>query len=352
MEKTEKPTPKRLKKAREEGETYSSKPFESFIKILLAFALLLQISPLIFKVFRFTLSDVDFYSANTPFTEKTRALAISGLILILIILVIASILDIVLPLIYRGNIASTISFAKGIERYFRNLNPAVLFSKQRLISLLLTIVKVVIFIAIGILIIKNNIFFPSDTNIINPGTPEIMLIFIKKILTAIIFAGVLIGIVDLIYERQKYIINLYMTKQEIKEEYKNEEGDPHIKSQQKRFRQSILFSDPKKDVKRAKFLLVNPTHIAIPIIYSEETGETPQIGYIGIDDQALQMIGLARVHSIPIVKNIPLAREFFKTYESGDEIDEKDYEIIASILSLLMSLEFKIDFIDMDNETI
>ncbi len=348
MEKTEKPTPKRLKKAREEGETYCSKPFEAYIKIFIFFLFCMGTANLIFAYISKYMSKGEIYSTGETFSPEMKHIATLGLCLIIITTAIMAFLDITIPLIYRRNVTSSAALRKGFENYIKRINPISLLSKEKIIHIILTLLKIILFLSTTGIILKNNLYILPDSIIINAESSKVLLLLIKNILIIAILIGVLISTLDLVYEKYKFRKRLYMTKQEIKEEYKNEEGDPHIKSQQKRQRERILFSDPRNDVKKAKFVLVNPTHIAIPIIY-EEGDLFPHMGYIGVDESALKMISLARIHSIPIVKNIKLAREFFRIYETGDEIGEEHFEIIAEILSTLISIEYKIDYVDMDS---
>jgi len=347
MEKTEKPTPHRLKKAREEGQSFSSRPFESYIKILIGISCIYFFSKDFLKAFQNYFLEKGIYSPLSSIAEY-KFLIVFSLFFGITIAFVMSGINILLPFFYRENNISSNIFKKNISNYFKNINPAVFFSKEKLIRIIFTLVKVITFLTIMVFIIKSNILYLPQSLMIKGDSFSILVIIIKKIIISALTIGLLISILDVLYEKQKFIKSLYMTKQEVKEEFKNQEGDPEIKAKQKNFRRMILFSDITKDVKRAKFLLVNPTHIAIPVIYSENE-DAPTIGFLGLESNALQMIQIAKTHSIPIVKNIRLAREFYRIYEPGDQINEEHYEIIASIISFITTLENKIDYIDMDH---
>lgn len=348
MEKTEKPTPHRLKKAREEGQTYSSKPFESFVKITFSIFMMYISSDYLLDSFQNYISERKLYHLNgIVYVESTRWLLPFGVLLVCGIITI-TLLDIILPFIYRDNVISSKRVFQGFQNFKNKINPANLFSKDKLIQLGITFIKIFLFWLVLFFFIKSNLFTTPSYVIVDGKSDILFSIVFKKLIVAMVICGLIIGSLDMLYERHSFIKRLYMTKEEIKEEFKNQEGNPETKAKQKRFRNMILFSDMKKDVKRAKFLLVNPTHIAIPVIYEKEN-DSPIIGYIGTDKTALKMIQCASLNMVPIVKNIPLARNFYHIYESGDEIQEEHFEVVASIISLITALEGKIDYIDMDS---
>src|SRR5690606_22210645 len=122
----------------------------------------------------------------------------------------------------------------------------------------------------------------------------------------------LIAAADLWFQRRQHIKGLMMTKDEVKREYKEMEGDPHIKSKRKHLHQEMVMNDAGERVKKATVLVTNPTHKAIAIYY--EPGETklPMITAMGEGYLAEQMIKIAQQEGIPIMQNIPLAHDLFE----------------------------------------
>ncbi|MEM3609622.1 MAG: EscU/YscU/HrcU family type III secretion system export apparatus switch protein [Candidatus Anstonellales archaeon] len=347
MEKTEKPTPHRLKKAREEGQTFFSRPFESFLKLIILIPVFSVMAKYYFMGLKEYLSTEGIFDVKEIIPVQLTSNVFNGLVIMCMLICFIFLLDNLIPLLYRPNLLSPKGISKGPLNYFQHIKILHLFSKERIIKFFWGLVKVLIFLIGALIFIRTKIFSVPDSVIIGSLQPLVIMNKFYDMLILLLFMGLLIGLFDMLYERRKYIKGLYMTKQEIKEEFKNQEGDPEIKAKQKRFRYMILFSDIKKDVKRAKFLLVNPTHIAIPIIYSDKDS-APLIGYIGVDKDAQKMLTIANANGISIVKNTPLAREFYMKYEPGDEINEEHYEVVASIITFLTRLEGKIDYIDMD----
>ncbi|MCX7944844.1 MAG: EscU/YscU/HrcU family type III secretion system export apparatus switch protein [Deltaproteobacteria bacterium] len=347
MEKTEKPTQNRLKKAREEGQTFSSKPFESFVKILLVFVVISYTSEAFLLGFKEYLNNKYIYMKSDICLWGCHKKFLGGSFSLIIVLMILPFVAILIAIFYRPNLASRNILERNISNYFKSICLSTIFSKEKFIRLGQDMVYMLLFGALTLFYIKSDLFIPDRYMLNHENIPMILLKSIYNTLLFSLLFGLIMGVIDMMIERHKYVKSLYMTKQEIKEEFKNQEGDPEIKYKQKKLRQAILFSDMKRDVKRAKFVLVNPTHIAIPIIYSE-SDFAPLIGYIGVDKEATEMINFAAVNLIPVVKNVSLAREFYRIYEPGDEINEEHYEIMASIISLISTFENRIDYIDMD----
>lgn len=143
----------------------------------------------------------------------------------------------------------------------------------------------------------------------------------------------LIGIADLLYTRWKYEENLKMTKSEIKDERKQAEGDPVIKSKQRQKMMAVLQRRMMKDVPKADVVITNPTHLAIAIRYNVMEAPAPQILAKGAGAVAERIKEIARQHNVPIRENKPLARALYKVVEVGDVIPEEFYQAVAAVLA-------------------
>ncbi|MEZ4459411.1 MAG: EscU/YscU/HrcU family type III secretion system export apparatus switch protein [bacterium] len=150
-------------------------------------------------------------------------------------------------------------------------------------------------------------------------------------------ALLIIAIVDLVLQRRRYMKDLMMTKQEIKDEHKQSEGDPHVKSQRKRLHQQLLQGGGTKRVKNADAVVVNPTRIAVALMYDETTMEEPEILARGMGDHAQAIRRAAIKYGVPIVENVDLARAL---YQVDDEvgIPPNLYDAVAEVLSYVYSL--------------
>jgi len=144
---------------------------------------------------------------------------------------------------------------------------------------------------------------------------------------------ILIGIADLLYTRWDYGENLKMTKSEVKDERKQAEGDPAIKSKQRQKMMAVMMRRMMQDVPKADVVITNPTHLAIAIRYNAMEAPAPMVLAKGAGAVAQRIKDIARENNVPIRENKPLARALYKVIEVGDTIPEEFYQAVAAILA-------------------
>jgi len=154
-----------------------------------------------------------------------------------------------------------------------------------------------------------------------------------KIILRVGMALMVLAAADYGYQIWKSSKDLMMTKQEVKDESKSSEGDPQVKSQQRRRRQAKTKRKMLQDVPTADVILVNPTHIAIALRYDRKTMKAPKIVAKGIRMNAQKIREIAEQHKVPIVENIPLARLMFKYGRVGGEVPAELYAAVAEVLA-------------------
>ncbi|MGF7535604.1 EscU/YscU/HrcU family type III secretion system export apparatus switch protein [Bacillus mexicanus] len=156
---------------------------------------------------------------------------------------------------------------------------------------------------------------------------------------------VVIGVVDYIFQKFQYEDNLKMKKQEVKDELKNQMGNPEVRSKQKAQIRKILEKQVAKTVPDASAVIVNPTHYAVAIRYKKNKGDkVPRVIAKGIDHIALYMKEVAKENNIPILENVPLARKMHAEIDEGDYIPEDLYEVVGKIIAkLVKENKIKID---------
>lgn len=154
---------------------------------------------------------------------------------------------------------------------------------------------------------------------------------------AVVFAGV--ALLDALYQRWQHRRELRMTKQEVKDEHKQSEGDPHHKSERQRLHKELASRSMLADVRRAKVVVVNPEHIAVALTYEDEEGAdaAPRVVAKGEEWLAREIIAVAREAGVPVVRNVPLAQALNRL-ELGEEIPEALYEAVAEVLQFVASL--------------
>ena len=152
---------------------------------------------------------------------------------------------------------------------------------------------------------------------------------------AIVFAW---GSIDLFRQRRRYSEQLKMTKQEVKDEWRQNEGNPEIKLRIRRLRHDLLRRRMMADVPKASAVIVNPTHFAVALLYEHTAMAAPKVVAKGKNFLALRIRDLARAHQVPIIENPPLAQALYKNCEVGREIPESLYKAVAEILAYVFRL--------------
>jgi flagellar biosynthetic protein FlhB len=138
-------------------------------------------------------------------------------------------------------------------------------------------------------------------------------------------------------QRWNFMKNMRMSKDEVKREYKQDEGDPHIKQERRRLHREMVFGDVKKNVKKADAVVSNPVHVAVAIQYDRAEMGAPEVLAKGQRKYAEMILQIAREENIPVVRNIPLAWALLQV-EEGDAIPEDLYEPVAEVLSFVYDL--------------
>ncbi len=154
-----------------------------------------------------------------------------------------------------------------------------------------------------------------------------------QIAMAISAAMVLIGLMDLLYQKWKHFQELRMSRQELKEELKEDVGDPHLKARLRQLQREYATGQMMADVPSASVVLTNPTHLAVAIRYDRLLDDAPVVLAKGADAVAKRIVSLARENDIPVLERKPLARALYRDVQVGQEIPVELYQAIAEILA-------------------
>src|SRR5262249_45840025 len=146
-----------------------------------------------------------------------------------------------------------------------------------------------------------------------------------------------LGAADVLLQKRLHLKSLMMSKYEVQKEFKEDEGDPHIKHLRKHLHEQMLANDVAAKVPEADVVVVNPTHIAVAIEYDESAMNAPAVSAKGQELLAERIIALARQHRVPIIRQVPLARSLFEL-EVGREIPEDLYAAVAEVLNWVYAL--------------
>jgi flagellar biosynthetic protein FlhB len=149
---------------------------------------------------------------------------------------------------------------------------------------------------------------------------------------------IILGILDFLYQRWKHTSDLRMTKQQVKDEMKQSEGDPEVKRRRIRMQQQIAMQRINSAVPKADVIVTNPEHISIAIQYDQATMRAPKVVAKGADFLAMRIRQIALQHGIPIVERKPLARALYKEVAVNREIPPEFYKAVAEILAYVYRL--------------
>jgi flagellar biosynthetic protein FlhB len=353
QEKTEEPTQRRLEKAREDGEVLSSKEmmvFASAATALLIIAALGFFSKNILDVwgslFIFGHPD-ELFSAKTAnswrgFTIILTGSAIFGVPTIIFLILTQSIIG-------NGLSLNPKSFSFKPEKLNLIKGLGRLFSVKGLAELIKAVAKVVLLTGVVIAFLWYSLSRILYLNVgsLDDGINTLYQILILFILSILIILC-LIAIGDYIWSRHTWLQKLRMSRQDLKEEFKETEGSPEVKSRMRRLQmeasqRAMQQAQAVENVKDATVVITNPTHFAVAIKYDPDEDTVPMIIAMGKDILAKRIMEQAELHSKSIVRSPVLARALYFTGEIGAVISEKLYAAVASILAYVYQLEQGVD---------
>lgn len=340
---TEQPSEYKLEKARKEGRVAKSQEISGALILLLCVITLVFLSKWIFTeiitIFRFYFTQVSTCEVRNPaFIDAFFEVLIKCVLPIGIVGVISAI---------AGNIIQTKGFIfslKPIEPKFSKIIPKfgeylkkTIFSAKGLFNVVKSFGKVGVICLVAYLYIRKDLFVLID--IIDNGEVGTALGQVAKmaaqilITVAVIFLA--ISIPDYLVQRHDFMEEMKMTKQEVKEEYKEMEGDPEVKSKLQQMQRELLSQNIPKAVAESDVVITNPTHFAVAIKYDQTTSDSPMVNAKGEDNMAQTIKRLARENDIPIVENRPVARALYTNVEVGAIIPVEYFKVLADIYSHL-----------------
>lgn len=164
---------------------------------------------------------------------------------------------------------------------------------------------------------------------------------VLQLLFAVLIVMLFVAIFDFIIQKQQLNKQLRMSKQEIKDEYKQTEGDPHVKARLRELRVQKARQRMMQKVPSADVVITNPTHFAVALEYKQDSMQAPVLLAKGQDKVAFRIREMAEEHEVPIVENPPLARALHATVELDEEIPEEHYKAVAEVISFIYSLKGK-----------
>jgi len=345
QEKTEVPTEKKRRESREEGQVAFSKELSSAALLAGIVLTLVATSPIILDAMRQLMSQIFRDLAQSEELSIDSIFTLSGEILSIILPAFAPFVAVI---IFVGIFASVLQVGvlitfKAISPKFNKISPLTglkrLFSSQSLADFLKSMAKLIIVGFVGYLTYIDKI---TELNGLSVSTPESILIYnftvVAEVAGKIVLALVAIAIFDYFYQRWHHEQQLMMTKQEVKDETKQTEGDPQLKARIRQIQREMSNARMMQEVPKADAVIVNPTHFSVAILYDRDVMSAPEVIAKGADHLALRMRTVARENNVPILERPELARDLYANVEIGDDIPERFYKAIAEILAFVYRL--------------
>ena len=342
-EKTEQPTPKKLRDARKKGQVAKS---QDVIAAALTVTCFVVVSILFYTAVddlqELILLPTQYY--DVPFLDSYRALMLGVLTKVLIFS-----LPLLLAVIVVGIAANVFQIGfnltmEPIKPELKKLNPIdkfkQLFALKNFVEFLKSALKVIVIGVVVSLIVKNSL----DPLMRLPfGGEQQVIIALKPMLsvlaTHVSIAYIVIASADYFFQKWQHTKQLKMSKDEVKREYKEMEGDQQIKSKRKQLHQEMVQSDTVERTRKSSVVVTNPTHLAVAIFYDEDGNEMPRVVAKGEDHVARRMVEVAKEEGIPVMQHVPLARALHEGVGIDRFVPPDLIEPLAEVLAFVQQLK-------------
>lgn len=343
-EKTEQATPKKLKDARKKGQVAKSQDLPAAFTFIVSLWVVVASAGTIYTKIGGFLMTLFHMVAYPHLDTAIPDLYMEGAMVIFAvsmpILMVVVMIGVIINFLSVGPCFALEVFKFDLKKFDPIQNLKSKFKMKTLIELLKSVIKISVACYIIYLVMVES--FPVLIKAVSMPITGALLIFKAFLMEVVMKVGiffVIVAVADFVYQKKNFANEMKMEKFEIKQEYKNTEGDPHIKSKRKQIGQEIAYSEgPTAGVKRSQAVVTNPTHLAIAIGYQKEMDAAPYILAKGKDFLAARMVKIAQENNIPIVQNVPLAHKLWDKGEIYDFIPEESYEAVAEVLRWVNAL--------------
>lgn len=348
-QKTEDPTAKKIEESRKKGQVALSREVNSWVMLFAGTLIVAMLAPYAFSemamllktyleqvhTFPTGVGGFSFY-AGQGLTESMKIWAFPVLLLVLAAFFapFVQIGPLFAPEAIKPDIAK-ISPLKGFKR---------LFSLRSLMEFAKGIFKIGIVSVVSVVILYP--YFDKFEHMIGLPMPALlyeMQTLIVRLMLGVLIVMVVVAVADLVFQRAEHTKKLRMTKQEVKDEYKQTEGDPHVKAKLRQLRAERARQRMMQAVPTADVVITNPTHYSIALKYDPQVMEAPLCVAKGIDEVALRIRELAKEHDIELYENKPLARSLYDTVEIDESIPAEHYKAVAEVISYVFKLKGKLN---------
>ena len=347
-EKTEKATPKKRRDQRKEGNVLQSKEVVTAVSVLGIFSAVRLLAG-------FFMRSVLAYTQNIYEESATYAVTPDNIMplivdmMTLFVIVVGPICAVAMVLGVLPTIAQTkgLFTMKALKPKFSRLNPFAgikkMFSLQAIVGILKGLIEVIV---VGVMIYNEiTARMPKILALMDAGVMQGLAyaaLSIYDLVMLICIMLVFVAAADFLFQWWQFEKKLKMSKQEVKEEYKQMEGDPQVKSKIKQRQQQMAQRRMMQDVPSADVVIRNPTHYAVALRYDQDKNKAPQVVAKGKDFLAKRIVDIAENHDVMCIENPPLARALYAQVDLGREIPYELYDAVAEVLTVVYKAKGKI----------
>lgn len=344
-QKTEDPSERKLEQAREKGQVPISREVANWFFILTSCVLILIVLPYTARALnnimvgfiavpdQILMTDGALKKLATHLVMQTAPIVALPLIIMFIVLIVVALMQV-------GSSLSLQSLKPKMSRLSPKEGIKKVFSKKAIVEFIKTVVKTCILFTSAYMLFRNHA--GEVKNWVGLTMRQMMNVFeglLLKLFLMILVILFFLGILDYLYQRYTHKKGLKMTKQEVRDEHKDIDGNPEIKQRLRRLRMERARNRMMQDVPKAAVVITNPTHYSIALAWDPDTMNAPQVVAKGQDFIALKIREIAKEHKVPIIENAPIARALFSSVEINEEIPAEYYKAVADIIRLVMKLK-------------
>ncbi|THF57261.1 type III secretion system export apparatus subunit SctU [Pseudothauera rhizosphaerae] len=341
-EKTEQPTHKKLMDARKKGQVAYSKDFTQTILILAMFGYMIGgAQGIVESIGRLMLLPMDFI--HQPFQASLDAVLLplmkDGITVLLPFVLIVLGIGIFADALQVGIMFAFEAVKPSAKKLNALANAKNMVSKKNMVEFLKNCIKVGFLTALLFIVLRDEIprlLTLPLAGIVGVGTAIGSLLYVVIVNVAMVY--VVLALADFVWQRFNHKKQLMMSKDEVKREYKEAEGDPHIKGARKQLHQEMMMSGMVEKTRKASVVVTNPTHVAIALYYDEDKTPLPVVLAKGTDLVAKRIVAVAREEGIPVMENVPLARALLEQAQLDQYIPSDLLEPVAEVLRLVGQL--------------
>ncbi len=344
LEKTEPASPRRLEKAREEGQVVRSRELNTFLVLSAGVGTLWILGGFMFHNLREVIHHSMWFDPNVGRDTSVMLISAAGLAFraILMLLPLFGVL-VVVAILASVLLGGMVLSGKALQPKFERMNPLKgikrMFSAQTLVELFKTLAKAIVIATVGVLVITH---YRDQMLALMHATPSEALTYGMSLVALccalIVAALILVVVIDAPWQIYSHYKKLRMSRQDVKQEHKESEGDPHVKGRIRQQQRAMSRRRMMSEVPHADVVVTNPTRYAVALRYREGTGGAPVVVAKGAGLIAAQIRQVAGDNKVPLLQLPPLARALYHNVELDQEIPVALYSAVAEVLAWVYRL--------------